>query len=124
MSNIGPSQRQLRVGEELRHALSQTLRRGHFHDEVLFNAAPNLSVTEVRISPDLKNATAYMMVLGGQGLDQIIPALNDAAGYFQREIAHQMKMRFTPKLRFVVDESFENAAKIESLLRSLPKASE
>ena len=120
MAHSGPSQRQLRVGEELRHALSQTLQRGHFHDPVLFEAASSLTVTEVRISPDLKNATAYVMVLGGNGMDQIIPALNEAAGHFQREVAHQMKMRFTPRLRFVIDESFDEAAKIESLLKSLP----
>lgn len=117
-----PTQRQLRVGEQLRHIITETLQRGKFHNEVLLDYAPSVTVTEVRVAPDLKHAKAYVMKLGGSGMDIILPALNDCSGYFQKEIARQMTMKFTPRIHFVIDESFDTAQKIETLLHNLPKA--
>lgn len=115
----GPSQRQLRVGEQLRHILVETLQRGHFQDERLFHNARNLTISEVRPSPDLKNATAYVSILGGGDIKDLLHALNDSAGYFQKEAGRQLQMKFTPRLRFVEDESFANAEKIENILRQI-----
>ncbi len=115
----GPSQRQLRVGEQLRHCIVETLQRGHFQNEILMEHAASVTVTEVRASPDLKNATVYVMSLGGLHMNEILPALNDAAPYFQRELGHRVQLRFTPRLRFVRDESFDAAARIDSLLKNL-----
>lgn len=117
----GLTQRQLRVGEQIRHTLSETLQRGHFHDAVLIDEAPNVSVSEVRVSPDLKRATAYVITLGGKGMDEILPALNEAAPYFQKEINRQLNLKFTPRVSFVIDHSFEEAQKIERILDSLPE---
>lgn len=114
----GPSQRQLRVGEQLRHIIAETFHRGHFHDEALMDAG-KITVTEVRCSPDLKNATAFVMSLGGENIDHIIPALNEHAHIFQKEIGKGGTMKFTPRVRFMKDESFENAQNIENLLRDL-----
>lgn len=116
----GPSQRQLRVGEQVRHLIAETLSRGHFQSEKLFRLAQNVTVSEVRVSPDLKNATAYVSALG-RGLDEILPALNGEAQAFQKEIAHRLKLRFTPRIRFVADESFEKANRIEEILHELKK---
>ena len=117
----GPSQRQLRVGEQLRHVISETLQRGHFDDEILLNDAHNVTVSEVRISPDLKKATAYVITLGGKDMDTILPALNEAAAYFQKEISHKLTLKFTPRVSFAVDFSFEEAQRIERILDSLPE---
>ena len=108
----------MRVGEQLRHIIAETLTRGHFHDQALLDAS-HVTVTEVRISPDLKNATAYVMSLGGLNMDSILPALNNAASLFQKEVGRQNSMKFTPKIRFKIDDSFEQAQKIEDLLRDL-----
>ena len=113
----GPTQRQLRVGEQLRHIIAETMSRGHFHDEALLNA--NITVAEVRVTPDLKNAKAYVMSLGGTNMDEILPALNEDAHIFQKEIGRQLDMKFTPKVKFVRDESFDEAQKIDDLLRSV-----
>jgi ribosome-binding factor A len=75
-SSNEPSQRQLRVGEQIRHIIAETMQRGHFHDEALIDAG-KITVTEVRVSPDLKNAKAFVMSLGGQNMEEILPALND-----------------------------------------------
>ncbi len=120
----GPSQRQLRVGEQLRHAIVEVLQRGRFHDPILLDAAHIVTVTEVRASPDLKNATVFILRLGQGDVSELLPALNEAASYFQREIAKRIKMKFTPRLRFVSDDSFERANRIEELLHKLPKPSE
>jgi len=120
----GQSQRQLRVGEQIRHTIAETLRRGHFHNEILFEAAPNVTVTEVRVSPDLKNATAFVMTLGGKDIELILPALNDAAGFFQKEIGHTLTTRNTPRVKFVADNSFAEADRIERILKSLPKSAD
>ncbi|MDB2682625.1 30S ribosome-binding factor RbfA [Alphaproteobacteria bacterium] len=113
-----PSQRQLRAGELIRHIVAQTMQRGHFGDEVLLDAG-QITVSEVRCSPDLKNATAYVMSLGGQNMDAIIPALNNNSQVFQKDINRESNLKFTPKIRFKVDDSFTNAQNIEDLLRGL-----
>lgn len=114
----GPTQRQLRVGEQLRHIMAQTLLRGHFHSEALLDAG-KITVTEVRVTPDLKQATAYVMALGGENMDAILPALNDAAPVFQKDFNTHLQMKFTPKLRFKMDDSFENAQRLDSILSNL-----
>lgn len=113
-----PSQRQLRVGEQLRHIIAETMQRGHFHDAILMDAG-KITVTEVRVSPDLKNARAYIMPLGGNDMDVILPALNAETHVFQKEINRQSSLKFTPKIHFVGDESFDEADKIEALLRGI-----
>jgi ribosome-binding factor A len=113
-----PSQRQLRVGEQIRHIVSETMQRGHFHHKILQDAG-RVTVTEVRVSPDMKNATAYVMSLGGEQMDKILPALNDSAGIFQKEIGRQIVMKFTPRIIFKRDDSFEKAQRIDDLLRGL-----
>lgn len=111
-----PSQRQLRVGEELRHALSQVLERGDIRDPRLEGVV--LTVTEVRVSPDLKNATAFVIELGqdaGASLD-VVEALKHAAPYLRREVAKRVTLKFAPRLSFQVDESFDEASRIDKLL--------
>lgn len=120
--NNGPSQRQLRVGEQIRHIIAETLQRGHFHDSSLFDHS--VTVTEVRVTPDLKHARAFVMSLGGTNMDEIIPALNDEAKTFQREINRQTNLKFTPRVSFVTDDSFAEAGRIEDIIRNLPKAQE
>lgn len=115
----GPSQRQLRVGEQIRHIIAETLTRGHFHDEVLINMAADVTVTEVRPSPDLKNATAYVLSLGGHDMDQILPALNKDAYVFQKDINAKANLKFTPKIRFKKDESFESVQKLDEILSNI-----
>ena len=113
----GPSQRQLRAGEQLRHIIAETMTRGHFHNETLLDA--NVTVAEVRVTPDLKNAKVFVMSLGGQDMDIILPALNEEAHVFQKEIGRQQSMKFTPKVQFVRDESFDEAQKIDDILRNV-----
>lgn len=120
----GPSQRQLRVGEELRHVISDVLRRGHFSNEVLMNESHNITVTEVRPSPDLKHARAYVMALGGENMGELLEAINAEHQVFQKEINRQTNLKFTPKVKFVEDESFDEAQRIEGLLRNIPKAAD
>jgi ribosome-binding factor A len=110
----GPSQRQLRVGEEVRHALVEILRDNHAHDPDLRDA--NVTVTEVRISPDLGNATAYVMPLGGRKVGSIVAALNRAGPYFRTLLAHKVQLRHVPRIAFEVDSSFSYAEKIDGLL--------
>lgn len=111
-------QRQLRVAESLRHVLSDSLRRGGFDDPALLDSG-NITITEVRISPDLKQATVYAMPLGGRDLDVVLEALNNCSYAFQADIARQMKMKFTPKLKFVEDVTFSNVDKIDTLLKKI-----
>ena len=118
----GQSQRQLRVGEQIRHVIAETLARGHFHHPTLLDHSSEVTVSEVRVSPDLKNATAYVSTLGGASLAEVIQALNDVAGAFQKEIGHTLTTRNTPKIRFLEDTSFAEADKIERILRSLKAA--
>jgi ribosome-binding factor A len=119
---IGPTQRQLRVSEQIRHIIVETLQRGKFGDPLLFDAAHTVTVTEVNVSPDLKQATAYIIKLTGSEMGSMLEALNGEAHAFQKEIAKRLQTRYTPKLRFVGDESFEKSARIEQILHNLPKA--
>ena len=113
-SGRGPSQRQLRVGEELRHALAEVLRRGDFRDPELQNL--NVTVTEVRISPDLRNATAFITPLGGGQVEETVAAMRRAAAFFRAQIARAIKLRYVPTLSFEADTSFEYADHINRLL--------
>ena len=110
-----PSQRQLRVGEELRHGIARILERSNFRDPDL--AGVSITVTEVRVSADLKNATVFVIPLGGANGDAVISALRRAAPYFRGQIAREVRMKFVPTVSFEPDLSFEYMSHIESLLR-------
>lgn len=110
----GPSQRQLRVGELIRHALAEMLARGDIHDDVL--ARHVVTVPEVRLSPDLKLATCYIMPLGGQDIAAVLKALDANKRYLRGEIAHRVNLKYAPDLRFRADESFAEAERIDALL--------
>lgn len=112
----GPTQRQLRVGELIRHELAAILSRGEIHDAVL--AKYVISVTQVRLSPDLKLATCYIMPLGGQDEKPIIKALDGHKRFLRSEIAHRVNLKFSPDLRFRRDEAFDEALRIDRLLYS------
>lgn len=111
-----PSQRTLRVGELIRHAVSDLLSRGEINDPVLDGHV--ISVSEVRMSPDLKHATVYVMPLGGKDLDPVLAALDRNKKFMRGEVAHRVALKFAPDLRFRVDESFEQGAKIDAILNS------
>lgn len=115
-SNAGPTQRQLRVGEMLRHALADILRRADIRDPDL--AGVSVTITQVKPSPDMRHATVFCEPLGGQNADVIIKALNRSARYLRGEMGHMIDLKFTPELRFIEDESFAEAEKIETLLKS------
>ncbi len=110
-----PSQRQLRVGEEIRHVLSGILATGDLRDPDL--SGVSITVSEVRPSPDLRNATAFVMPLAGQNQDAIIAALNRAAGHLRGRLGRSVHLKFTPSLKFVADETFDEATRILNLLR-------
>lgn len=110
-----PSQRQLRVGEELRHVLAAALERGEVHDPVL--SARAVTVTEVRVSPDLRNATVFVMPLGGGGEDEVLRALKRARPFLRHVVAQHVHLRYVPDLRFESDTSFDAAQRIERLLQ-------
>lgn len=110
-----PGQRQLRVGEEIRHALSDVFMRGELYDPVL-DGAP-ITVSQVKISPDLKNATAYVMPLGGLKLNEVMETLARLAPNIRNLVGHRLKLRYTPRISFRVDTSFEEAGRIHALLR-------
>ncbi len=112
----GPSQRQLRVGEALRHAIADILFRNEIQDPDL--AGVSVTITQVKPSPDMRHATVYCEPLGGENADVIIKALNRHKGFLRGEMGHRLTMKFTPELRFVEDESFAEALKIDSILRS------
>ena len=113
------SVRVLKVGERVRHILSELLARGEVHDDVV--SASNIAVTEVRMTPDLRNATAYVKPLFGAGPsvgeDDVIQALRQNTAFLQREVAKRLGLKFAPKLKFRKDESFDEADRIEALLR-------
>jgi len=111
-----PSQRQLRVGELVRHALAEILSQGKFRDPVLDGRA--VTVPEVRMSPDLRNATAFVMPLGGGDEDAVIDALMRNRKYIRGQLAGKMTQKFTPDLTFSKDETFETFGRIDELLRS------
>ena len=107
------SVRVLKVGERVRHILSELLARGEAHDEVL--TAHTVSVTEVRMTPDLRNAAAYVKPLLGEDEAAVLKALRTNTAFFQREVAKRLGLKFAPRLQFKPDESFDEAARIESL---------
>lgn len=115
-NSSAPSQRQLRVGELIRHALSDVLSRGaEFHQ---LPASHMITVPEVRMSPDLRLATIYVMPLGGRNQKAVLAALNDNRRYLRGEIVKRVSMKFAPDIRFLIDERFDEADRIEKLLRS------
>ncbi|MFA5040144.1 MAG: 30S ribosome-binding factor RbfA [Bdellovibrionales bacterium] len=109
------SQRQLRVGEEIRHALASVLLRGDvpWPREL---KSPTVTVTEVKISPDLENATVFVMPLGGKRVGEIVHAMNDGVGFFRHAVAKAVTLRRVPMLKFVPDETFDVANRIEEIL--------
>ena len=108
------NQRQLRVGEELRHSLAQLLRPGELRDPALREA--NITVTEVRVSPDLKNATAFVMPLAGANAGDIMAGLKRSAVFLKGRVAHMVELRQVPNIAFAFDTSFDSAARIAALL--------
>ena len=112
-----PSQRQLRVGEMLRHALSEILRRDNFFDPDLDGVS--VTISELSVSPDLSNARVYVMPLGGENSDTVLPALNRLAPVLQREVAPRDHLRRVPRLKFILDDSFENAARLNVVFNSI-----
>lgn len=111
-----PSQRQLRVGEELRHTLAALFQRGDFHDPELQKL--RITVTEVRVSPDLSNATAFITPLGGGHVDEALAALRRAAAFLRGQVARAVKLRHAPTLSFEADTSFDYANHIATILHS------
>jgi ribosome-binding factor A len=112
----GPTQRQLRVGELIRHAMAEMLTRGEVHDPVLEGHL--ITVPEVRMSADLRLATIYVMPLGGRDEGEVVAALDRHKRYLRGEIAHRVNLKFAPDIRFRIDERFEEADRIDKLLRS------
>ncbi|WP_420607749.1 30S ribosome-binding factor RbfA [Novosphingopyxis sp.] len=117
----GRSIRTLRVGEQMRHILSELLVRGEVHDPRL--AGETISVTEVRMSPDLRHATVFFKPLLGQNQVEIGAALKDNAGYLKGEVAKRVRMKYAAELKFLIDESFEEGDHIDRLLRD-PKVAQ
>lgn len=115
-SATGPSQRQLRIGELIRHKLAEMLTRGDIHDDVLTEHV--ITIPEVRLSPDLKIATVYVMPLGGSDVKPVIKALANHRKYIRGEIAQTLDLRYAPDIRFREDETFEEATRIDRLLDS------
>jgi ribosome-binding factor A len=113
--NRGPSQRQLRVGEEIRHLLAELLERGDMRDPELRDA--RITVTSVDVSPDLRNATAFIMPLGGQDKDRLLAAMKRAAPWFRARVGEKAGLRSAPDIRFQLDTTFDEADKIGTLLR-------
>jgi ribosome-binding factor A len=111
-----PSQRQLRVGELIRHALADMLQRGAVHDPDLDGVV--VTVPEVRMSPDLQLATVYVMPLGGRKTDAVLAAFDRNRRYIRGEVARRVNLRLAPELRFRLDTSFEEGGHIDALLRS------
>ena len=111
----GPSVRVLRVGEQVRHILSEILARGDVHDDVL--ATHPVSVTEVRMSPDLRHATVFVKPLLGKDEEAVLKALRTNTAWLQKSVAEKMSMKYAAKLKFLSDESFDEASHIDKLLR-------
>lgn len=112
----GPSQRMLRVGELVRHALAAMFARGEIEDDALRGSV--ITVPEVRMTPDLKIANAYVMPLGGVHAEEIVAALNRHRKFVRGRVAPQINMKYAPEIRFYVDDTFEEAGRIDALLRS------
>ena len=114
--NSGPSQRQLRVGELIRHTMAEMLARGDIHDPVI--EGHMITVPEVRMSPDLRQATIYVMPLGGRDQAEVLAALDRNKKFLRGEIARRVNLKFAPEIRFRADERFDEAERIEKLLRT------
>ena len=112
----GPNQRMLRVGELVRHALAGLFARGEIEDPLLEGKV--ITVPEVRMSNDLKLASAYIVPLGGEGAEEIVAALNRHARFVRGRVAPELDLKFAPEIRFFVDNTFEEFGKIDALLRS------
>ncbi len=110
------SQRQLRVGELIRHAVADMLTRGEIHDPILETTV--VTVPEVKMAPDLRLATVYVMPLGGKNVKEVVEALDRNKKYLRGEVAHRVNLKFSPDLRFRMDERFGEAERIEKLLRT------
>ncbi len=113
-SGRSPSQRQLRVGELLRHSLSEILRRGEIQDPELERSV--VTVLEVSASPDLRNATAYVMPLGGERQEEVLEALNRSSRYIRGQLARSVQLKYMPQLTFRIDSSFDYSANVDRLL--------
>jgi ribosome-binding factor A len=112
----GPSVRVLRVGEQMRHILSDILARGDVHDDVL--TAQPVSITEVRMSPDLRHATVFIKPLLGKDEEAVLKALRTNTAFLQKSVAEKVRMKYAAKLKFLADESFDVASHIDALLRA------
>jgi ribosome-binding factor A len=112
----GPSQRQLRVGELIRHAIAEMLSRGDIHDPVIEDHM--ITIPEVAMTPDLRLATIYVMPLGGRDAKPVIEALERNKKYLRTQIAHRINLKFAPDIRFRFDERFDEAERIEKILRT------
>ena len=117
----GPSQRQLRVGELIRHCLAEMLARGEVHDDVL--ASHVVTISEVRMTADLRLASIYVMPLGGKDVGPVLAALERNKRYISGEVAHAVNLKFAPDVRFAADETFDEARRIDEILRS-PKVAQ
>jgi ribosome-binding factor A len=120
-NNPEKSVRSLRVGEQVRHVLSEILQRGDVHDDTL--ASHLVSVTEVRMSPDLRHATVFVKPLLGKDEDAVLKALRTNTAYLQREVASRVQTKYAAKLKFLADESFDEGSHIDALLRA-PKVAQ
>ena len=118
-NNSTKSQRQLRVGEELRHLISNALLRESFYDQIIENST--ITITEVNVSPDLKNAKVYIMPLGGENKLEVLDSLNKSNGRIKKLISSNINLRQIPKLQFKIDETFEYARNIENILQKIKK---
>ena len=118
-NNITKSQRQLRVGEELRHLISKALLRESFYDQIIEDNS--ITITEVNVSPDLKNAKVYIMPLGGENKFEVLDSLNKSNGRIKKIISSNINLRQIPKLQFKIDETFEYAKNIENILQKIKK---
>lgn len=117
----GRSVRVLRVGEQVRHVLSELLARGKVHDDVL--TATTISITEVRMSPDLRHATVFVKPLLGKDEDVVLKALRTNTAFFQKEVASRIRTKYAAKLKFLADDSFDTGSQIDKLL-SAPKVAQ
>ena len=115
-SPLGDSQRQLRVGELVRHALADMLTRGDVHDPVIERHM--ITIPEVRVTADLRLATIYVMPLGGRDAEEVVAAFERHKKFLRAEIAHRINLKFAPDIRFRVDDRFAEAERIDKLLRS------
>lgn len=115
-SSVGPSTRQLRVAEEVRHVLAELFARTEFRDPELYGVT--VTVTEVRISPDLRHATVFVTRLGRDDIEAVLPALKRVASFLRKRLSSTLRLRTVPELHFQPDTSLEHAMEVESILRS------